>query len=366
MNVGARGISAGGGVGSHDRSKRRRRAKDCSKLVRMNVSGREFFIHESDLKLYPETLLGSSEKECYFQPALDCYFFDRNRVVFEYIASFYQTGALNLPTELDARLINDELTFFKLNDEEMEDEESIASIPSTLKGRMHMFLNYPSYSRESAVWAGVDMCMILAGILLYCLETEPDLKQHFTDPADAYYDYLWWLQTAITLFFTIDLGLRAATWPQISTFFQEPINVLDFISIIPFYIQYLLDALHVGESGILISVGRLFRMIRVIRVVKFFRYFKEMFLIIQFIAQAWKEIVLIICLTSMLLVIFGSILYNVENEKNGKQFYSIAQVNIYYVSKLMWYSTSLSVAKVFILSSTFLTTSSSSRVSGGL
>ena len=90
--------------------------------------------------------------------------------------------------------------------------------------------------------------------------------------------------------------------------------------------QYILDALHVsGQSGVLISLGKLFRMIRVVRVVKFFRYFKEMFLIMQFIAQAWQEIVLIICLTSMLLVIFGSILYNVENGKN-KQFYSIAQV----------------------------------------
>ena len=325
MNAGVRGISAG--ISALERQKRRKRTGGNSKLVRMNVSGREFFIHESDLKLYPETLLGSSEIEGYFQPALNCYFFDRNRIVFEYIASFYQTGALSLPSELDSRLINEELTFFKLNEESGSEASSDESIPSTVKGRMHLFLNYPSYSMESGIWAGVDMCMILTGILLYCLETEPNFKNHFTNPNDKYYDFLWWLQTSITLFFSIDLLLRAISWPDISTFFKEPINVLDFISIIPFYVQYLLDALHVSEqSGVLISLGKLFRMIRVIRVVKFFRYFKEMFLIMQFIAQAWQEIVLIICLTSMLLIIFGSILWNVENEENGDQFYSIAQV----------------------------------------
>ena len=325
MNAGVRGISAG--IGAYERQKRRRRTNGKSKLVRMNVSGREFFIHESDLKLYPETLLGSSEIEGYFQPALNCYFFDRNRIVFEYIASFYQTGALSLPNELDSRLINDELTFFKLNEDPESEMSSIDSIPGTVKERMHMFLNYPSYSWESGIWAGVDMCMILVGILIYCLETEPSLKAHFTDATDEYYDYLWWLQNSITLFFSIDLILRAISWPNIWTFFNEPINLLDFVSIVPFYVQYILDALDVsGQSGILISLGKLFRMIRVIRVVKFFRYFKEMFLIMQFIAQAWQEIVLIIGLTSMLLIIFGSILYNLENSKNP-QFYSIAQVN---------------------------------------
>lgn len=324
MNAGVRGISAG--IGAVERKKRRKRTGGKSKLVRVNVSGREFFINESDLKLYPETLLGSSEIEGYFQPALNCYFFDRNRTVFEYIASFYQTGALSLPTELDSRLINDELTFFKLNEEEESEVSSVESIPNTVRERMHLFLNFPSYSWESGIWAAVDMCMILTGILLYCLETEPSLVDHFTKPADPYYDFLWWLQTSITLFFSIDLILRAISWPNIWTFFNEPINLLDFISIIPFYVQYILDALHVsGQSGVLISLGKLFRMIRVVRVVKFFRYFKEMFMIMQFIAQAWQEIVLIICLTSMLLVIFGSVLYNVENEKN-KQFYSIAQV----------------------------------------
>ena len=327
MNAGVRGISAG--IGAVERQKRRRRANDKSRLVRMNVSGREFFIHESDLKLYPETLLGSSDIEDYFLPALNCYFFDRNRIVFEYIASFYQTGALALPNELDSKLINDELAFFRLNDEGESEVSSVDSIPGTVKERMHLFLNYPSYSWESGIWAAVDMGMILTGILLYCLETEPTLVDHFTDPNDKYYDFLWWLQTSITLFFSIDLILRAISWPNIWTFFNEPINLLDFVSIIPFYVQYILDALHVtGQSGVLISLGKLFRMIRVVRVVKFFRYFKEMFLIMQFIAQAWQEIVLIICLTSMLLVIFGSILYNVEHG-NNEQFYSIAQVKLF-------------------------------------
>ena len=325
MNVGARNVTAGLASQTAKRHKRTKGAN--SKLVRINVSGREFFIHDSDLQLYPYSLLGSCEKETYFEPGLDSYFFDRNRVVFEYIASFYQTGLLNLPTELDTRLINDELSFFKLNEEEEGMSEiSQIKMPKTMKGRLHLFLNYPDHSSYAGVWAGIDMTMILTGILLYCLETEPDLKHHFTEVTDPYYDWLWWLQMLITIFFTTDLTLRAISWPGFYNFVREPLNILDFVSIVPFYLQYLLDALNAGNSYIIVSAGRMFRMFRVIRVVRFFRYFKEMFLILQFVGEAWKEVVLIICLTSMLLIIFGSILFYVENGSNKEHFYSILQV----------------------------------------
>ena len=218
MNVGTRNITAGVSI----QQKRRRKPRKHSDMVRLNVSGREFYIYESDLQMYPETLLGSSERETYFQPALNSYFFDRNRIVFEYIASFYQTGYLNLPTELDNKLIKEELNFFRLGDSSYEETVSVSTTtrpPTTMKGKMHLFLNKPSYSIYSAVWAGLDMLLILTGILLYCLETEPSLKSHFSEQTDPYYPYLWWLQTFITIFFTVDLGLRALSWPKFNKFF---------------------------------------------------------------------------------------------------------------------------------------------------
>jgi hypothetical protein len=59
-------------------------------MFRINVSGRLFLIRTENLNMFPETLLGSSDKESFWRDDLNAYYFDRNREFFVSVQQFYQ------------------------------------------------------------------------------------------------------------------------------------------------------------------------------------------------------------------------------------------------------------------------------------
>ena len=84
-----------------------------SSCSRINVCGKVFITTIKSLEEYPKTLLGSPERERYYRPELDAYFFNRNRACFESILLFYQTGDEYPPISADIDLWEDEKAFFK-------------------------------------------------------------------------------------------------------------------------------------------------------------------------------------------------------------------------------------------------------------
>uniref|UniRef100_A0A8D0FGC9 Potassium channel tetramerisation-type BTB domain-containing protein n=1 Tax=Strix occidentalis caurina TaxID=311401 RepID=A0A8D0FGC9_STROC len=66
--------------------------KRQDELIILNVSGRRFQTWRTTLERYPDTLLGSTEKEFFFNEDTKEYFFDRDPEVFRCILNFYRTG----------------------------------------------------------------------------------------------------------------------------------------------------------------------------------------------------------------------------------------------------------------------------------
>ena len=146
------------------------------------------------------------------------FFFNNTPLI---IATFYQTGKMKFPAELDPRLIEKELEYFGLQPTEVDNiakRSDYVSIPNTLKARIHLFLVDPSSTTPAAVWAGVDIVFITVSIVTFILETEPAYNPAFTDPDHAMYPFLYWLEVIIAGFFSIDLIIRAITWPNIKGF----------------------------------------------------------------------------------------------------------------------------------------------------
>uniref|UniRef100_A0A674ECD8 BTB domain-containing protein n=1 Tax=Salmo trutta TaxID=8032 RepID=A0A674ECD8_SALTR len=71
--------------------------KRADELIVLNVSGRRFETWRNTLDRYPDTLLGSSEKEFFYNEETKEYFFDRDADVFRAVLNFYRTGKLHYP-----------------------------------------------------------------------------------------------------------------------------------------------------------------------------------------------------------------------------------------------------------------------------
>ncbi|KAF3860543.1 hypothetical protein F7725_000798 [Dissostichus mawsoni] len=81
-------------------------------LIILNVSGRRFETWKNTLDRYPDTLLGSSEKEFFYNEETKEYFFDRDPDVFRSVLNFYRTGKLHYPRYECICSYDEELAFF--------------------------------------------------------------------------------------------------------------------------------------------------------------------------------------------------------------------------------------------------------------
>ena len=65
--------------------------------VSINVSGRRFEAWRATLEKFPDTLLGSDEKEFFYDEINDQYFLDRDPDNFKNVLNYYRTGKMHFP-----------------------------------------------------------------------------------------------------------------------------------------------------------------------------------------------------------------------------------------------------------------------------
>ena len=67
---------------------------------------------KNTLDRYPDTLLGSSEKEFFYNEDTQEFFFDRDPEMFRHILNFYRTGKLHYPRHECIQAFDEELAFY--------------------------------------------------------------------------------------------------------------------------------------------------------------------------------------------------------------------------------------------------------------
>lgn len=88
------------------------RSKPEDEKMLINVSGRRFETWRNTLEKYPDTLLGSTEREFFFDEETCEYFFDRDPEIFRHILNYYHTGKLHYPRHECLLSYDEELSFF--------------------------------------------------------------------------------------------------------------------------------------------------------------------------------------------------------------------------------------------------------------
>ncbi|XP_075297902.1 potassium voltage-gated channel subfamily A member 1 isoform X2 [Opisthocomus hoazin] len=232
---------------------------ECCERVVINIAGLRFETQLKTLAQFPNTLLGNPKKRMrYFDPLRNEYFFDRNRPSFDAILYYYQSGGrLRRPVNVPLDMFSEEIKFYELGEEAMEkfreDEGFIKDEERPLpegeyQRQVWLLFEYPESSGPARVIAIVSVMVILISIVIFCLETLPELKEdkeytvHRTDNTTQVYksniftDPFFVVETLCIIWFSFELVVRFFACPSKTEFFKNIMNFIDIVAIIPYFI----------------------------------------------------------------------------------------------------------------------------------
>lgn len=265
-----------------------------SKRVAFNISGKRYETLDSTLDKFPDCLLATPNRDVFFDPIRKEYFFDRNRKAFSAILTFCQTGVLVKPPTLDERIFAAELRFFGFEDQVQEHdmpgpEQPRRLLPKNkLQRKIWQLFEYPDTSNYARVVAIFSIFVIILSITMFCVETLPTFKeQHYetntnangtiiskTDKGDRlkreYLAIFNTIELICIIWFTLEYCVRLLSCPQKFRFLYQPLNVIDLVAILPFYVTIALNSVDTNVGSL--SILRILRLVRVFRIFKLSRY----------------------------------------------------------------------------------------------
>ncbi|XP_030634774.1 voltage-gated potassium channel KCNC2 isoform X4 [Chanos chanos] len=297
------------------------------------------------------------------------YFFDRHPGVFAYVLNYYRTGKLHCPADVCGPLFEEELSFwgidetdvepccwmtyrqhrdaeealdvFEMNVDNDEDDEigkrlgieDVVSADGSLsrwKKWQPVIWNLfedPYSSRAARFVAFASLFFILVSITTFCLETHEafntiinktdivrndsmlDLGPQYeieTDPALTY------VEGVCVFWFTIEFLVRVIFSPDKLEFVKSVLNIIDFVAILPFYLEVGLSGMSSKAAKDVLGFLRVVRFVRILRIFKLTRHFIGLRVLGHTLRASTNEFLLLIIFLALGVLIFATMIYYAE------------------------------------------------------
>ncbi|KAM4711926.1 voltage-gated potassium channel KCNC2 isoform 5-T5 [Anableps anableps] len=296
------------------------------------------------------------------------YFFDRHPGVFAYVLNYYRTGKLHCPADVCGPLFEEELSFwgidetdvepccwmtyrqhrdaeealdvFELNVDNCEEDDEIGKRLGiedlAADGNVSLWRKWqpviwnlfedPYSSRAARFIAFASLFFILVSITTFCLETheafnkiinktdarnssEPDPVPQYeieTDPALTY------VEGVCVFWFTIEFLVRVTFCPVKLEFVKSVLNIIDFVAILPFYLEVGLSGLSSKAAKDVLGFLRVVRFVRILRIFKLTRHFVGLRVLGHTLRASTNEFLLLIIFLALGVLIFATMIYYAE------------------------------------------------------
>ena len=174
-----------------------------------------------------------------------------------------------------------------------------------LVDRLNNFFNVPGSSLAATCWAVLIILLIVVSTSLFTLETIPSFYQH----EDQGWSTFMIIEAFCISTFTFEYLCRLLVARSKIAFVCELLNVIDLVSIIPFYIEIIFSGAQVPSLQVL----------RVIRLVRVFRLFKvskgALVVLAETIQRSLKPLYMLVFMSIVVVIVCASVIYYCERGK---------------------------------------------------
>ncbi|XP_031713464.1 potassium voltage-gated channel subfamily D member 3-like isoform X3 [Anarrhichthys ocellatus] len=319
-------------------------SKRQDELIILNVSGHRFQTWRTTLDRYPDTLLGSSEKDFFYNEEIKEYFFDRDPDAFRSILNFYRTGKLHYPRQQCITAYDEELIFFgiipeiigdccyeeykdrkrenleRLQDDQEENKDM--KLPNmTFRETMWRAFENPHTSTMALVFYYVTGFFIAISVLTNVVETVPcgsTANQKDMPCGERYTVAFFCMDTACVMIFTVEYLLRLFAAPSRYRFMRSVMSIIDVVAILPYYIGLVMSN-NEDVSGAFVTL----RVFRVFRIFKFSRHSQGLRILGYTLKSCASELGFLLFSLTMAIIIFATVMFYAEKGSSSSKFTSI-------------------------------------------
>ncbi|XP_035005041.1 potassium voltage-gated channel subfamily D member 3 [Hippoglossus stenolepis] len=318
--------------------------KRQDELIILNVSGRRFQTWRTTLDRYPDTLLGSSEKDFFYNEEIKEYFFDRDPDAFRSILNFYRTGKLHYPRHECISAYDEELIFFGIipeiigdccyeeyKDRKRENLERLQDDQEENKDQKLPHMNFretmwrafenPHTSTMALVFYYVTGFFIAISVLTNVVETVPcgsTANQKDMPCGERYTVAFFCMDTACVMIFTVEYLMRLFAAPSRYHFMRSVMSIIDVVAILPYYIGLVMTD-NEDVSGAFVTL----RVFRVFRIFKFSRHSQGLRILGYTLKSCASELGFLLFSLTMAIIIFATVMFYAEKGSSSSKFTSI-------------------------------------------
>lgn len=316
--------------------------------LKINVSGQQFETWRNTLEKYPDTLLGSNEKDFFYDEEVKEYFFDRDPDIFRYVLNYYRTGKLHFPKYACIMEFDEELSFFGIMPDMISDccfeeykdrkrenterqveekdpeEMAVYDTSHTLKEKMWRAFENPHTGTVALVFYYVTGFFIAVSVLANVIETIPCGTIPGTDQnpscGERYEVAFFCLDTACVMIFTAEYLLRLLVAPNRCKFMGSVMSIIDVVAIMPYYI-----GLGITDNKAVSGAFVTLRVFRVFRIFKFSRHSEGLRILGYTLKSCASELGFLLFSLTMAIIIFATVMFYAEKNVVTTKFKSIPE-----------------------------------------